>query len=272
MTQPAPTLSRVQKILAACGIFLFVGGVSWTYAVMKPFPGMPFQETIPTPEGGGFEGAPLEMNVPPTLNPAPTNTNVAPVMSGTVVPAVETPTSTTSITNTITNGNTNDIRTVPAAETSTQATAQPTTQPSQIPGLGIVTNSLAAQGFAWREDLGWDRTIFEKITPLANLVTMQSYLVLDNKGIGIGRVTYVKATDPAVTNVYDFLLVLARRDTSGKITISETTRGSTHIFLYNDLDKKENVRIVVQASAQEAFAIDLPAYLQGVADVALSQF
>lgn len=244
MTQSAPTLSRGQKLLAACGIFLFVGGLSWTYAVMKPFPGMPFQATIPTPGGGGFEGAPLEMNVPSTLNPAPANTNVAPVMSGTVVPAVETPTSTTPI----------------------------TTQPSQIPGLGIVTNSLAAQGFAWREDFGWDRTIFEKITPLANLVTMQSYLVLDNKGIGIGRVTYVKATDPAVTNVYDFLLVLARRDTSGKITISETTRGNTRIFLYNDLDKKENVRIVVQASAQEAFAIDLPAYLQGVADVALSQF
>lgn len=244
-----PTLSRGQKILASCGIFLFIGGLSWTYAQMRPTAVPPLSQAPgmqkPLPDE---EPAPIELNIPPALTPETQPVSTLPVSTGSTLPDA-------------TNSGTTVTQTPP-----------PQVIPTPTPEGGIFISSLASQGYSWRLDQAWDRAIFDNIFPLANLVHMDSYLVLDSKGQGIGRVTYVKAIDPSVQDAYAFLLMLARRDTSGKITITESVRNEHHIFVYNDLDKKENVRIVVQASAQEAFAIDLPAYLQGVVDVALSQF
>ena len=238
MATPA-VLTKGQKILAACGIFLFVGGLSWTYALMKPY-------TAPVKE------APQQVVIPPivpqlAMNPQPNPVETpSPVMSGAVIPVQTTPEPIMT-----------DTQTAPLMETVNDTTG--------------LEGALLSQGLTWREDLAWDRTIFDRIIPMANLVSMKSYLVYEGKGTMVGRVTFVDSIDPSVTNVYDFLLVLARRDTSGKVSITETTRGRTRIFEYKDLDKTQNLRIVGQVSDKRAFAADLPAYLQPVMDAVLSQ-
>lgn len=232
MDTPA-ALSKGQKILAACGIFLFVGGLSGVYAFFKPYK-TPAQE------------APVvahQPTVPETLNPQPQQQPTQPpIQTGAVVPAQP---------------STPEVVTGALMETANDAT-----------GLEA---ALQSQGFSWREDLAWDRAVFDDIFPLAHLVSMRSYLVYEGKGTVAGRITFVESIDPSVTNVYDFLLMLARRDTSGRVTITETTRGRTRIFEYKDLDKTQNLRIVGQVSDKKAFAADLPAYLQPVMDAVLSQ-
>lgn len=259
MDTPA-VLSKGQKILAACGIFLFVGGVSWAYATMKPY-------AAPTNEASTPIATPpivpqTAMN--PQANPMPTP---PPVMSGNVVPEgmyipsqpapTVNPWTGETVPGKATEPIITDTQTAPLMETANDTTG--------------LEGALQSQGLTWREDLAWDRTIFDRIIPMANLVSMKSYLVYEGKGATVGRVTFVDAIDPAVTNVYDFLLVLARRDTSGKVSITETTRGRTRIFEYKDLDKTQNLRIVGQVSDKRAFAADLPAYLQPVMDAVLSQ-
>lgn len=247
MTQEAPALSTVQKTLAACGIFLFVGGVSWTYAQMKPFSGAQqptvVQNAVPVASGSVLPQEELlfEPNVPAVLNPQVT-------MPQTTVPAV----STGAL-----------IQDQPVTTTQPVTPATPTTLLPQI----------LAQQIVMTEDLAWDRSVFDNIFPFANLVSMQSWQIESYAGQKInGRLTSIHAIDPSINDVYAYILMLAKRDTSGKISITEKTFGSTKVFFYNDLDKKENLRILVQVNDKDAYALDLPAYLQGVIDSVLSQF
>ncbi|PIV90549.1 hypothetical protein COW46_01875 [Candidatus Gracilibacteria bacterium CG17_big_fil_post_rev_8_21_14_2_50_48_13] len=239
-----PVSDQQQKFLAFGGIFLCIFLLSALYAQgregreSKKPAGLTLEQALAVvPEGvADTMPAPMDVDIPVQIQPEP---------SVAEVPAVSQNTPTMS-----------------------GGTLQAQTSPSSM--LTFLTSMLITQGYSTRQDLAWDRTIFDRLIPVTGHVAMMSYLVADQTGATVGRVTTIEATDPA-ESAYDQLLLLALQAEGERISVSETSRRNIRMFLYNDLDKKENLRIVVQASAREALAIDLPAYLQSVADAALSQ-
>lgn len=250
MTTPA-VLSRGQKILAACGIFLLVGGISYVYGSSKQSTVVQGevtknQETQEIPQ----EELLFEPNVP-VLNPQVTTSQTTPpaVSTGLILP-------TSNANNNASQGINIGVTAGDVADLHAELFIQP---------------ALAASQMSLVEDRAWDRSIFDDIFPFANLVSMQSYLIQDQTGQRVGRVTQIRSIDASVEDVYSYMLMLAKRDTSGRISIEEKVYGKSKVFFYNHLDKKENLRILVQVNDKEAYAVDVPAYLQGVMDSVLSQ-
>lgn len=239
----ASPLTGQQKTLASCGIFLFVGAISMTFAVGRP--------SLGQMEGQGVIAIQTEQ-MPPSVS----------VQSDEVA---------------IPENELQYEQNVPEV-TTPQATLPETTIPVSTGGI-LQEGSIAArflpalqsQQIGLEEDFGWDRSIFDTILPFASMVQMRSYVLTSGGQRLDGRVTQITALDPQVSDVYAYILMLARRDTSGKIQIEEKTYGQNRVFFYNDLDKKENVRILVQVNDNEAYAIDVPAYLQSIMDAVLSQ-
>lgn len=228
----------MQKLLAYGGIFLLVFGLGAVYAQRHAGKGMASPTTMIV--RADEEPAPMDVDVPVVVEPAMQATMSQP-------PAVSTGSA--------------------LVATGTMLGATSTGEGSRLP---LVSGMLITQGYSTRPDMAWDRTIFDRLIPITGKVMMESLLVADQTGVTVGRLVRVASVEDSAS-AYEILRELALTQEGEKISVSETTRGRVRMFVYNDLDKKENLRIVVQASAREAIALDLPAYLQGVVDAVLSQ-
>lgn len=149
--------------------------------------------------------------------------------------------STTAVTNT----NVNTTPAVPAAQNSLQSLAQ---------------TKLGANYLVVKTDYK-ENKLFETLTPYTSAVVVDRYILQKNGDLA-GYLYEIKKVDPQIRNINLFLRDLVQRVlVSPKVTVSDAAFGRRG-FYYNNIDKPELLRIVVESKTGANYAVDVPANLK----------
>lgn len=106
-----------------------------------------------------------------------------------------------------------------------------------------------------------ENKIFETLTPFVSKLKIDRY-ILQKGGTSIGYLYEVKKIDQSIQNAYIFLKDLGEKILKNpKITISDAPTGKRS-FYYNNVDKPELLRIVVESRSGVVFGLDIPSALQ----------
>lgn len=106
-----------------------------------------------------------------------------------------------------------------------------------------------------------ENKIFETLTPYATAVAVDRY-ILQKNGEQVGYLYEMKKVDATIRNVNLFLRDLAQRVLqNSKVTVSDASYGRRG-FYYNNIEKSELLRIVVESKSGGNYAIDVPSKLK----------
>ncbi|MFN7160483.1 MAG: hypothetical protein ACK4NC_02630 [Candidatus Gracilibacteria bacterium] len=106
-----------------------------------------------------------------------------------------------------------------------------------------------------------ENRLYETLTPYATAVKVERY-ILQKNGNQVGFLYEIKKVDPTIRNVNLFLRDLAQRVLQNpKITVSDAAFGRRG-FYYNNIDKPELLRIVVESKTGANYAVDVVSSLK----------